>query len=32
MKIARQIAAEKIADYLNGKLSQAELVNWLIAQ
>jgi hypothetical protein len=28
MKITRQIAAEKIADYLHGKLSQAELVDW----
>lgn len=28
MKVTRQIAAEKIADYLHGKISQAELVNW----
>ncbi len=28
MKITRQIAAEKIADYLHGKLGQAELVDW----
>jgi hypothetical protein len=28
MKITRQIAAEKITDYLHGKLSQAELVDW----
>ena len=28
MKISRQIVAEKIADYLHGKLSQAELVDW----
>ena len=28
MKVTRQIAAEKIADYLHGKLSQAELVDW----
>jgi hypothetical protein len=28
MKITRQIVAEKIADYLHGKVSQAELVNW----
>ena len=28
MKITRQIAAEKIGDYLQGKLSQAELVDW----
>jgi len=28
MKITRQIAAEKIADYLQGKVSQAELVDW----
>ena len=28
MKITRQIAAEKIADYLHDKLSQAELVDW----
>jgi len=24
----RQIAAEKITDYLDGKVSQAELVDW----
>jgi len=28
MKITRQIVAEKITDYLTGKLSQAELVDW----
>jgi hypothetical protein len=28
MKITRQIAAEKIADYLHGKVSQADLVDW----
>jgi hypothetical protein len=28
MKVTRQIAAEKIADYLHGKVSQAELVDW----
>ena len=28
MKITRQIAADKIADYLHGKVSQAELVDW----
>lgn len=28
MKVTRQIAAEKIADYLHGKISQAELVDW----
>jgi hypothetical protein len=28
MKITRQIAAEKIADYLHGKVGQAELVDW----
>src|SRR2546430_5585418 len=28
MKITRQIAADKIADYLHGKLSQTELVDW----
>lgn len=28
MKITRQITADKIADYLHGKLSQAELVDW----
>jgi len=28
MKITRQIAAEKLVDYLHGKLSQTELVNW----
>ena len=28
MKIPRQIAADKIADYLHGKVSQAELVDW----
>lgn len=28
MKITRQVVADKIADYLYGKLSQAELVDW----
>jgi len=28
MKITRQIVAEKITDYLQGKLGQAELVDW----
>ena len=28
MKITRRIAAEKIADYLHGKLSQTDLVDW----
>jgi hypothetical protein len=28
MKITRQIAAAKLADYLHGKLSQSDLVNW----
>ncbi len=28
MKITRQIAADKIADYLHGKVTQAELVDW----
>ncbi len=28
MKITRQNVAEKITDYLHGKLSQAELVDW----
>lgn len=28
MKITRQIVADKITDYLHGKLSQAELVDW----
>ena len=28
MKVTRQITANKIADYLHGKLSQAELVDW----
>jgi hypothetical protein len=28
MKITRQIVAGKITDYLHGKLSQAELVDW----
>ena len=28
MKITRQIAADKIADYLHGKLPQADLVDW----
>lgn len=28
MKITRQIVADKIAEYLHGKLSQAGLVDW----
>jgi hypothetical protein len=28
MKITCQIAAEKITDYLHGKISQADLVDW----
>ena len=28
MKITRQIVADKVADYLHGKVSQAELVDW----
>ena len=28
MKVTRQIVADKIADYLHGKVSQAELVDW----
>jgi hypothetical protein len=28
MKITRQIVADKIADYLHGKLTQAGLVDW----
>lgn len=28
MKITRQITADKIAAYLHGKVSQAELVDW----
>jgi hypothetical protein len=28
MKITRQIVADKITDYLHGKLTQAELVDW----
>ena len=28
MKITRQIVADKITDYLHGKVSQAELVDW----
>ncbi len=28
MKITRQITANKIADYLHGKVTQAELVDW----
>jgi len=28
MKITRQMAADKIADYLHGKVTQAELVDW----
>jgi hypothetical protein len=28
MKITRQVAAEKIADYLHGKVSQVDLVDW----
>jgi hypothetical protein len=28
VKITRQIVADKIADYLHGKISQAQLVEW----
>lgn len=28
MKVTRQTTANKIADYLHGKLSQAQLVSW----
>ena len=28
MKITRQVVADKITDYLHGKVSQAELVDW----
>lgn len=28
MRITRQIVADKITDYLQGKLSQADLVDW----
>ena len=28
MKVTRQIVADKIADYLHGKVSQTELVDW----
>jgi hypothetical protein len=28
MKITRRVVADKIADYLHGKVSQAELVDW----
>jgi len=28
MKITRQIVADRIADYLHGKVSQTELVDW----
>ena len=28
MKITRQIVADKIADFLHGKLTQADLVDW----
>jgi hypothetical protein len=28
MKITRQIVADKITEYLHGKISQAELVDW----
>ena len=28
MKVTRQIVADKIADYLHGKVSQIELVDW----
>ena len=28
MKITRKIVADKIADYLHGKLGQAEFVDW----
>jgi len=28
MKVTRQTVADKMADYLNGKVRQAELVDW----
>jgi hypothetical protein len=28
MKVTRQTVADKIADYLHGKFSEAELVDW----
>jgi hypothetical protein len=28
MKMTRKMVADKIADYLHGKLAQAELVDW----
>jgi hypothetical protein len=28
MKITRQTVADKLADYLHGKMSQADLVDW----
>jgi hypothetical protein len=28
MKITRKLVADKIADYLHGKVTQAELVDW----
>jgi len=28
MRVSRQIVAHKISDYLHGKLTQAELVDW----
>ena len=28
MKITRRVVANKIADYLHGKLSQTDLVDW----
>ena len=28
MKISRQLAAEKISDYLQGRVTQGELVDW----
>jgi hypothetical protein len=28
MKVTRQMVADKIADYLHGKFSQTELVDW----
>jgi len=28
MKVTRQITADKIADYLHGRLSQTQLVDW----
>ncbi len=28
MKITRQVTADKVADYLHGNISQADLVDW----